>query len=705
MSGEEPAGRGEETRKGSAAPPGSMTPDLTSESFTQTKARRHHPFAGLTPAGIALPLAIVGLLIYFIASGNLGQKESASPQLPRRTTVAGTPMVSAGSTATAEVTSGPPLSVEEFTEQLGQAEHLTHQSKFEQARAIYESLVRRAPEDAPLASARAETGWAWSLILDGQAGQALEHAHRAVELDPLSAATMAVLARAYLETGDKERALGMAQNAVQLAPGNAEAHAVLAEAYLMNGQKQEAVKAADLALTEDAKSAEAHRVRGWLYVQVDGDPGRALGELQIAASLQPALWLRQYELGLILIKAREYAQAIRVLTDALALRSQGKVYAAVGEAYYRLNDMDRARSFLLQALSNGARDANTYALLSLTSAREGRCDEAKLHYEQALAQDAAQRLALQARSLCQRTGLAPNPSPTPPATAQSSLGGRIAFPVWNGKTGQYDVYVASVGSEAPDGTNRHLVIEGMHQPAFSPDGRWLAVNGERPGYMNLSVVRPDGTGLQEITEYIEDGLPSWSPDGEGLVFSSTRHQDRRSRLYIVDRVSFEGERQQGRVLNSDLYEVLGEYPAWTTGGQIIYNGCDYTRTPAQCGLFSLPAAPGLQTPTQLTSFAADTAPAAHGDQIAFMSDRDGNWEIYLMNRDGSGLKRLTDNAANDGLPCWSPDGQALAFVSDQGGVWAVWTMQADGSQRRKLFDLGGEGLASDWQHERISWGP
>jgi TolB protein len=87
-----------------------------------------------------------------------------------------------------------------------------------------------------------------------------------------------------------------------------------------------------------------------------------------------------------------------------------------------------------------------------------------------------------------------------------------------------------------------------------------------------------------------------------------------------------------------------------------------------------------------------------------MSSRDGGWEIYAVNLDGSGLKQLTNNSAIDGLPAWSPNGKTLAFVSNQGGPWAVWAMAPDGSNRRKLFDLGGDGLAVNWQLESISWG-
>jgi TolB protein len=55
-------------------------------------------------------------------------------------------------------------------------------------------------------------------------------------------------------------------------------------------------------------------------------------------------------------------------------------------------------------------------------------------------------------------------------------------------------------------------------------------------------------------------------------------------------------------------------------------------------------------------------PGANG-KIAFASHRDGNWEIYVMNPDGSGQTRLTNNAATDTAPDWSPDGRKIAFMS------------------------------------------
>jgi len=670
--------------------------------------------------GAVLVLALVAVTLSLFAPGALQRIGLLRPPTPTEAapsptttppSVSETPTESPPSTALPTPVASP-LAEEEFNNRLVEAEGLTLRSRFEEAIAIIESLTQSAPADA-----RPEIGWAWALIYDDQADQALAHAQRAVELAPDSAGAVTVLARAYVEMGDRTQALAQAENAVQLAPGGAEAHAVLADAYRLNNQNEQAVGEADLALVQDNNSANARRARARLYQLVDNDLGRAVAELQGAAGLQPQLWLRRQELGQLLLDAQNYGTAVLAFQEALSLRPKAGTYAGLGEAYYGLEQYEQAAVSLRQAIVLGAEGAQTYALIAAADAHLARCDEARTYAQQALALDPAQPLALQAQDLCkgvgpspQTTAGSPTVAPTPRRTPQptrppAALSGQIAFPVWNAQRGKYDTYVAA----AKDGSGRRLVVEEVHQPALSPDGKWLAVNGERSERKNLLVVKADGSGLAEITANTEDGQPSWSPDGKKLAFASLRHGDKEWRIYIMDDVPLTGGTGGDRTLNYGPDDVRGQAPAWTSDGRIVYRGCALDSPRTECngvGLFSMSAEPGPHKPTELTTIPGDAAPAVFGGKIAFMSNSDGNWEIYIVNGDGTGRKRLTNSpTTDDGLPVWSPDGETLAFVSSQGGSWAVWAMSPDGSNRRKLFDIGGGGLSPNWQQERISWGP
>lgn len=91
--------------------------------------------------------------------------------------------------------------------------------------------------------------------------------------------------------------------------------------------------------------------------------------------------------------------------------------------------------------------------------------------------------------------------------------------------------------------------------------------------------------------------------------------------------------------------------------------------------------------TYLTSdFNIDSAPdwLRDGQQITFASKHEGNFEIYVINADGSGLTRLTNNLANDLGPIWSPDGQQIVFTSDRDGNSEIYVMNADGSNQIRL---------------------
>lgn len=83
--------------------------------------------------------------------------------------------------------------------------------------------------------------------------------------------------------------------------------------------------------------------------------------------------------------------------------------------------------------------------------------------------------------------------------------------------------------------------------------------------------------------------------------------------------------------------------------------------------------------------------------ILFMSDRDGNREIYVMNADGSIVRRLTNHPAEDTDPTWSPNRQQIAFASNRDGEFSVYIMNADGSNISRLSpDLGSYAGSPAW---------
>lgn len=288
-----------------------------------------------------------------------------------------------------------------------------------------------------------------------------------------------------------------------------------------------------------------------------------------------------------------------------------------------------------------------------------------------------------------------SPTPTPQSVLAGALRGTIAYPVFEGET--YNLYFGNL----EDGSSQ-LIRQGASQPAFSGDGSRIAFISWS-GSPGRGLVTANRTGGNEtlVGPAPEDKLPTWSPDGRTILFFTRRAGDRASQMYWT-------QADAPGIAENQRFVTEGEYPTWGADGQVVF------RAKGRVGIGLRLAGATFDNPLALTDRDEDTAPALapDGQTVAFMSRRDGNWEIYTIKADGSNLTRLTDDPAMDGLPTWSPDGRAIAFASNTGGNWAIWAITPDGRERQQILAMRAspdgrvffdQANSNGWTEERISW--
>jgi TolB protein len=97
--------------------------------------------------------------------------------------------------------------------------------------------------------------------------------------------------------------------------------------------------------------------------------------------------------------------------------------------------------------------------------------------------------------------------------------------------------------------------------------------------------------------------------------------------------------------------------------------------------------------------ASDLNPAwsPDGSRIAFMSNREGNLEIYTLDLENDALTNLTQSPSNEGDPAWSPDGSKIVFTSDRDGNIEIYVMDADGANPRRLTNHPADDIHPHWQ--------
>jgi Tol biopolymer transport system component len=310
------------------------------------------------------------------------------------------------------------------------------------------------------------------------------------------------------------------------------------------------------------------------------------------------------------------------------------------------------------------------------------------------------------------------PTPTPEPTPIGSGTGLISF--ISDRNGNPDIFSIST-----EGQNLNVLLHSdaaESQPAWSADGSQLAYSLDN----ELWLLKQDGSPTVNLTNSPDkqESDPQWGNTGDSLVYISRQEknilitENRYTRCKKVEliqivwdcddlvtgelvRVSTERKNNTKRERNALTYlHQIEIFDMNTNTSQTVYSETSTYNPHLQSPVFSADQSQilfekmGLLYLLNLADpipqeFAArpdsrDPAWSPDGSTIAFASLEGGQYELFIMNPDGSDVIRLTDSPGDDIQPAWSVDGLWIAFTSSRDGNQEIYLMRRDGSELHKL---------------------